>query len=144
MLFHSIADRWRIQRWHRQEGRNRRKRPNCPCSRSEVTSLLTVIPEFLGRYLELVELADDDPGAAETFRELAAFVEELVAGLEQFRPLLIRCLDAVEKVASDSDDAQELVGWSFLDYLSLDARRTVLPWLGPRTLAIQEEIEDPT
>ena len=101
------------------------------------------MPEFLGRYIELVELADDDPGSIETFCELADFVEELTVGLEQFRPLLTRCLAAVEEVASTSDDAEELVGWSFLDYLSADTRRIVLPWLGPSTLAVLESIEDP-
>jgi hypothetical protein len=110
---------------------------------TEVTTLLAAVPEFLGRYLELVELADDDPGATEAFCELADFVAELAAGIEQFRPLLTRCLAAVEQVSATSEDAEELVGWSFLDYLSLDTRRAVLPWLGPRTLAVLEAIEDP-
>jgi len=110
---------------------------------AEVTTLIEAVPEFLGRYIELVQLADDDPGSTETFCEIADFVEELTVGLEQFRPLLTRCLAAVEEVASTSDDAEELVGWSFLDYLSADTRRIVLPWLGPRTLAVLESIEDP-
>ncbi|MGO9341282.1 MAG: hypothetical protein ACLP6E_02000 [Acidimicrobiales bacterium] len=110
---------------------------------TEVTTVLEAVPEFLERYLELVELADDDPGTTETFCELAEFVAELAAGIEQFRPLLTRCLTAVEQVASTSEDAEELVGWSFLDYLSLDTRRAVLPWLGPSTLAVLEAIEDP-
>ena len=46
-------------------------------------------------------------------------------------------------MASTSDEAEELVGWSFLDYLSLDTRRALLPWLGPSTLAVLEAIEDP-
>ena len=110
---------------------------------AEIRTLLEVVPEFRGRYLELVELADDDTGPAEAFCELADFVAELVLGLEQFRPLLTRCLAAVEQVASTCDDAEELVGWSFLDYLSTDTRRIVLPWLGPSTLAVLEAIEDP-
>jgi hypothetical protein len=110
---------------------------------TEVTTLLEAVPEFLGRYLELLELADDDPGATEAFCELADFVAELADGIERFRPLLTRCLAAVEQVASTSEDAEELVGWSFLDYLSLDTRRMVLPWLGPSTLAVLEAIEDP-
>lgn len=105
--------------------------------------VLEAVPEFVGRYLELVELADDDPGAAEAFCELAEFVAELASGVERYRPVLTRCLAAVEQVACGSDDAEELVGWSFLDYLSLDARRMLLPWLGPSTLAVLEAIEDP-
>ena len=48
--------------------------------------MLAAVPEFHSRYLELVELADDDPGATEAFTELAEFVAELAAGIEQFRP----------------------------------------------------------
>jgi hypothetical protein len=114
-----------------------------PARTEEVATVLAAVPEFLGRYLELVELADDDPGAAEAFSELAEFVAELASGVEQYRPVLTRCLAAVEEVASSSEDAEELVGWSFLDYLSLDARQTLLGWLGPGTLAILESIEDP-
>ncbi len=83
------------------------------------------------------------PGRQRRSASLLKFVAELAAGIEQFRPLLTRCLTAVEQVASTSEDAEELVGWSFLDYLSLDTRRAVLPWLGPSTLAVLEAIEDP-
>ena len=50
---------------------------------------------------------------------------------------------AIERVAEASEDAEELVGWCFLDYLSLDTRRAVIPRLGPSTLSILETIEDP-
>lgn len=109
----------------------------------EVTALLEAVPEFTDRYLELVEEADGHPGTNDAFSALAEYVAELAFRLEQFRPLLVRCLTAVEGVAAVSDDAEELVGWSFLDYLSLDARRAVLPWMGPVTLSILEAIEDP-
>jgi hypothetical protein len=109
----------------------------------EVKTVLEAVPEFRGRYLELVELADDDPGATEAFCELADFVAELATGLEQFGPLLKKCLVAVEQVASSSGDAEELVGWSFLDCLSIDTRRILLPWLGRSTLAVLETIENP-
>jgi len=109
----------------------------------EVRVLLREVPEFAGRYVELVEAGDGHPGANEAFSELADYVAELASGLEQFRPLLARCLTVVERVATASEDAEELVGWCFLDYLSLDTRRAVLPWLGPNTLSILEEIEKP-
>jgi hypothetical protein len=108
----------------------------------EVKALLQAVPEFTPRYLELVEEADGHPGSNEAFSELADFVAELASGLEQFRPLLVRCLSAIERVAVASEDAEELVGWCFLDYLSLDARRAVIRWLGPSTLSILETIED--
>lgn len=109
----------------------------------EVKVLLQAVPEFSQRYLGLVEEADGHPGSNEAFSELADFVAELASGLEQFRPLLVRCLSAIERVATASGDAEELVGWCFLDYLSLDTRRAVIPWLGPSTLSILETIEDP-
>jgi hypothetical protein len=116
--------------------------PFGPCA-EEVRYVLASVPEFLSRYLELVSDDDDDPGANQAFIELAEYVSELAKGIESVRPLLTRCLDAVEKVAESSEDAEELVGWSFLDYLSVEARRVVLPWLGPQTLLILESIEDP-
>jgi hypothetical protein len=109
----------------------------------EVRIVLEVVPEFVSRYLELVADADDDPGANQTFTELAEYVSELARALETFGPILQRCFAAIEQVAQTSDDAEDLIGWSFLDYLSLDARRAMLPWFGPRTLAILESVEDP-
>jgi hypothetical protein len=109
----------------------------------EVAELLRAVPEFSDRYLELVEDADDHPGAQATFAELADYVEGLAFGLESLRPILLRCLEAVEHVASTSEDAEELVGWSFLDELSIEARSALLSYLGTQTLAILESVEDP-
>jgi hypothetical protein len=114
-----------------------------PCS-PEVAVLLRAVPEFRDRYLALVEAADDDPGPAQAFGELAEFVSELADRLVGLHPVLTRCLEAVEQVAATSDDAEELVGWSFLDYLSIEARRCILAWLGPRTREILESVEDPS
>ena len=94
---------------------------------AEVATVLAAVPEFLDRYLELVRLETTTRAQQQAFCELADFVAELASGVEQYRPVLTRCLAAVEEVASSSDDAEELVGWSFLDYLSLDARRTAAP-----------------
>jgi hypothetical protein len=110
---------------------------------AEVTMILQTVPEFADRYLGLVEDADGHPGANEAFSELADYVSELASRLEQFQPLLARCLSAVEQVATASEDAEELVGWCFLDYLPPDARRAVMPWLGPCTISILETIENP-
>ncbi len=92
----------------------------------EVRRVLEAVPEFVSRYLELVADADDHPGADQTFTELADYVSELARALETFQPVLQRCFAAIEVVAATSDDAEELIGWSFLDYLSLDARRALL------------------
>jgi hypothetical protein len=117
--------------------------PDPSTDRNEVRTLLREVPEFADRYLDLVEAADGLPGENEAFCALAEFVSELASGMENFQPVLTRCLGAVERVASSSEDAEELIGWSFLDYLSLDARRALLPWFGPRTFAMLETIEDP-
>jgi hypothetical protein len=109
----------------------------------EVRHVLEALPEFVSRYLELVADADDHPGGYQTFTELADYVSELAGAIATFGPVLQRCFDAVELVAGTSDDAEELVGWSFLDSLSLDTRQGLLPWFGPRTLAILERVENP-
>lgn len=109
----------------------------------EVATILEAVPEFRDRYLALVEEFDDHPGAPGTLSELAEYVSDLAAGIDEYGPVLSRCFAAIEEIARTSDDAEELVGWSFLDYLSIDARRAVLPWVGPETLKILEVIEEP-
>ena len=105
----------------------------------EVSLLLDQAPEFTDRYLELVEEADGDPGAAAAFVELADYVAGLASGLEQFRPALVHCLGAVEKVAETSDNAEELIVWSFFDNLSPDDLRRLDLWIGPRTRSLLDE-----
>jgi hypothetical protein len=112
-----------------------------PAVDRDVCTVLEAVPEFVDRYLELVEAADGDPGAPVTFTELADYVVDLVAEIENHRPSLVRCLDAVEKVAADSPDAEELVVWSFFDVLSPDDLVRLEPWLGPRTRGLLEDAE---
>jgi hypothetical protein len=107
----------------------------------EVTLVLEAAPGFVDRFLDLTEAADGDPGAAATFTELADYVAGLAAEIERFRPVLARCLEGVESIATSSDDAAELVAWAFLDSLSPDDRRRLEGWLGPRTRALLEEVE---
>jgi hypothetical protein len=106
-----------------------------------IDRILEAAPEFVDRYLALVEAADGDPGAAAAFTELADFVADLVAGIERHRPALTRCLAGVESVAATSAEAQELVAWAFLDSLTPEDRRVLAPWLGPRTRSLLEEID---
>jgi len=107
----------------------------------ETAEVLERAPEFADRYRELVESADDDPGAPAVFAELADFVAGLVAEVERFRPTLERCLAGVEKVAEGSPDAEDLVVWSFFDNLSPDDVRHLEPWLGPCTRALLDEAD---
>jgi hypothetical protein len=103
---------------------------------TEVGLVLDGAPGFTGRYLELVDAADGDPGAAAAFAELAEYVSGLAEGVEQFRPALVGCLGAIETVAETSEDAEELIVWCFFDNLSPDDIRRLEPWLGPRTRSL--------
>jgi hypothetical protein len=67
---------------------------------AQVALVLQAAPGFVDRYLDLAEAADGDPGMAATFTELADYVAGLVAEIERCTPLLTRCLEAVEAVAS--------------------------------------------
>ncbi|HEY5252127.1 MAG TPA: hypothetical protein VIJ09_10710 [Acidimicrobiales bacterium] len=107
----------------------------------EVVLVLDHAPEFTDRYLELVEAADGDPGAPATFVELADYVAGLATALEQFRPALVHCLDAIEKVAQSSENAEELVVWSFFENLSPDDLRRLDLWLGPHTRSLLDEAD---
>ena len=109
----------------------------------EVDLILRAVPEFAGAYLELVAAHDGDPGAAAAFAELAEFAAALAVEMERFRPLLTRMLAGVEQVAARSEDAEEVVGWGFLDNLSPDDLRRLEPWIGPATKALLEELELP-
>ncbi len=71
---------------------------------AHVTVVLEAAPGFVPRYLDLVEAADGDPGMAVTFTELADYVAELVTEVERCTPVLARCLEGVEAVASSSED----------------------------------------
>lgn len=103
--------------------------------------ILSVLPEFADHYMTLVEDADGDPSPPAVFSELADYVAELIEQFEACEPQLVRCLGAIEQVATSSDDAQELVGWAFLDSLSPDHLRRLDPWFGSGTRAMLEELE---
>ncbi|HXX88928.1 MAG TPA: hypothetical protein VEI83_01735 [Acidimicrobiales bacterium] len=107
----------------------------------EVIIVLRLVPEFAERYLTLVEEVDGDPGAVLAFTDLADFTAALARELDRRLPLLERCLGAIEEVAATSPDADELVGWAFLDTLSPEETRALGPWLGPATRALLERLE---
>jgi hypothetical protein len=107
----------------------------------EVATVLEGVPEFLDRFLCLVEAADGEPGAPAAFCELADFVASLLSSPGRPRGVLVRCLGSLEQVARESDDAEELVGWSFLDSLCPENLSRLAPWLGPCTLALAEQLD---
>ncbi|MGH9019352.1 MAG: hypothetical protein ACRDY1_16515 [Acidimicrobiales bacterium] len=107
----------------------------------EVVIVLEAAPDFAGRYRQLLEAADDDPGAAVVFAELAEFVASLAAEMDRLRPGLERCLAAVEAVAEQSEDAEDLVVWSFFDNLSPDDIGRLGPWLGPATRRLLDDAD---
>ncbi len=108
----------------------------------EVAALLLRVPELVPRYLTLAEAADGDPGAPAVFEALADLVTDLVKPTDEQAPVLGRYLDALELVASSSPEAEELVGWAFLDALDPSARRQIAPWLGAHTAAIAEHVDE--
>ena len=112
-----------------------------PDAEAEVGLLLERAPEFTDRYLDLVSTCDGDPGAAATFVELADYVAGLAEAVERFRPTLVGCLSAVEAVAERSENAEELIVWSFFDNLSPDDVSRLDPWLGPRTRTLIDEAD---
>ena len=107
-----------------------------------VESVLATVPEFAGRYVELVHQVDAEPGAAAVFSELADFVADLAYDPDGRLPLLGRCLAAVEAVAMASPDAVALVGWAFLDSLSPDEATALRPQLGPRTRELLDRLDE--
>jgi len=105
-------------------------------------TLLSLVPELHAAYLELVALADDDPGPAAIFAELATLVAGWLATVGQAQPALDRAFRALEAVAEDAgEDALELVGYAFFDNLSPDHQRAAQRWIGPYTRAVMEVLD---
>lgn len=109
----------------------------------EVEMVLRAVPEFVPQVLRLVASADGDPGGPAAFGELADYVAGLVSEIERSRPVLARAMAGVELVAASSEEAEELVGWAFLDSLSPDDLRRLDPWMGPATRRLLDALELP-
>ncbi|HZU78788.1 MAG TPA: hypothetical protein VE991_02635 [Acidimicrobiales bacterium] len=108
----------------------------CP----EVEVLLDRVPEFAPRYLELVAAFDDDPGAAAAFTELADMVALWAEDPSGAGAVLHRAMAAVEEVASTSVDAEEVVGWCFLDSLDDEDLDALEPWMGAATRRLRHRL----
>lgn len=109
----------------------------------EVHTILEAVPEFAARFVDLVEEMDGDPGGAAAFEALADFAAELALAVDRFSPVLERTMAGIEAVAGSSPDAEELVGWAFLDSLSPDDLRRLGPWTGPATRRLIDTLELP-
>jgi hypothetical protein len=107
-----------------------------------VAELRQAVPELEDRYGELVDIYEDDLGADIVFGELADLVNYVALGKEGDEALLERCLDVVESLAETGDpDADEIVGFYFLDQLSPGALNRVTSRLGEHTLDVLDRLE---
>jgi hypothetical protein len=107
-----------------------------------VAELRQGVPELEDRYLELVDIHEDDLGADVVFGELADLVNDIVLGRDGDEALLGRCLDVVESLAETGDpDADEIVGFYFLDQLSPGTLTRVTSSLGEHSLDVLDRLE---
>ena len=90
-----------------------------------------------------MEEADGDPGAAPALEELAAFAAALLRLVDRAEPVLRRVMAGLERLATSSTDAEDLVGGAFLDNLSPDDLRLLEPLMGPATQAIFDQLQLP-
>src|SRR5437667_103483 len=107
-----------------------------------VAELRHAVPELEDRYLELVDIYEDDLGADVVFGELADLVNDIVQGRGGDEGLLGRCLDVVESLAETGDpDSDEIVAFYFLDQLSPGTLARVTSLLGEHTLDVLDRLE---
>jgi hypothetical protein len=107
-----------------------------------VDELRQAVPELEDRYDGLVDIYEDDLGADVVFGELADLVNDVVLGKEGDDALLDRCLDVVESLAETGEpDADEIVGFYFLDQVSPGVRARITSRLGEHTLDVLDRVE---
>ena len=110
-----------------------------------IATLRQAVPEMEDRYLDLVDIYEDDIGADVVFGGLADLVNDIVLGHEHDGRVLGRCLDLVEWLAELGDpDADEIVGYFFLDLLSPGTLAGVRSMLGEHTLDVLDRLESGT
>ena len=111
--------------------------------RRAVAELRQAVPEMEDRYEDLVDIYEDDIGADVVFGALADLVNDIVLGGEGDDALLARCLDLVESLAEEGDpDADEIVGYHFLDVLAPGTLDQLTPSLGEHTRGVLARLED--
>lgn len=115
---------------------------------SATAKLLSAVPEFQERFLDLVETFDTDLGEHVIFVGFADFVTD-VLGCARSGParatsmaLVAKCLALIEDLAASGSTADaEIVGIGFLDSLAPCDLDALSSWLGPATLSLWEELE---
>jgi hypothetical protein len=96
------------------------------------------LPEFEGRYLDLLDLYGEDLTPEAVLNELAEFAAELLADGDD-EETLERVCAAVEAVAVElGADGKDLVAFCFLDQLPLFALEAIYSYLHPATETILE------
>ena len=107
-------------------------------------AVAATLPEFWPTAREMIEAGDGEPGDPVVLLELADFVADHLAALGDGRPVLRRALDLIEVLigcAADPEATSELVGMAFFDSFSLEDRRRLGPWLGPRSRDALEALD---
>jgi len=109
----------------------------------EVGLVLRRVHRLAERYVELARVAGGHPGGAVVFEELAELARDLARAGDGAAARLAELMAAVEEVATESPDAEELVGGAFLESLSPDDLMRLDPLMGHRTRAVLDELELP-
>ncbi len=91
------------------------------------------------RYLELVEVFEDDVGDNELLGAVADLVEEELRAPGD-RTAVERCLAFVEEAAGRGE--REEVAYCFLDRLAPETMTAIRPLLGRRTKALLCDLDD--
>lgn len=105
-----------------------------------VATLLQVLPKFRATHEDLFDHFGEACSPQVVFNALAEDVERLLRAGDEHTDALEAYFEAVERVAQlGGIDAIEAVAFSFLDALTLEARRLAPAWFGPATerLALQ-------
>jgi hypothetical protein len=97
--------------------------------------LCSDVPEMGERYLELVDLFEDDLGDLELLGAVADLVSEELREHDE-STVVDGCLAFVEQSAEEDDT--DAVTYGFLDQLEPEALLAIAPMLGPRTAALLE------
>jgi hypothetical protein len=104
------------------------------------------VPEFVTRFLTLVDGCGDDPGEPLVLMELADFVSEHLDAIRSERSLLVRALATVEAhLESISHDpiGCEFVAFAFFDSFTPEVRQRLVHEVGPRSRRLIEALDHP-
>jgi hypothetical protein len=109
-------------------------------------ALCRAVPEFVTRYLTLVDGCGDDPGEPLVLMELADFVSERMATVHSDRSVLGRAFATIEahleSIAQDAI-ACEFVAFAFFDSFTPELRQRMVHEVGPRSRRLIEALDHP-